>query len=187
MNGPDAEPLLPGLAAGDERAFAALYDRYAVRLYRTAYRLLGRREDAEDAVQDVFMATARSCDKLGSVEDLTAYLFAALRRSAARCAKRRTKLPQVSSAMVDGAFAPIEQQPYDKLDLELLQKAIQTLPDEQREVMTLRIDGELTFAQIAEVMDVSLSTVASRYQYALKKLRNALVAKRPSPDILTFS
>ena len=53
MDGPGLDPLLLSLAAGDERAFALLYDRFAGRMYRAALRMLGRREDAEDVVQDV--------------------------------------------------------------------------------------------------------------------------------------
>ena len=56
MESAHTDPLVVGLAAGDERAFAALYDQYAVRLYRAAVGMLGRREDAEDAVQEVFAA-----------------------------------------------------------------------------------------------------------------------------------
>ncbi len=84
------DPLLRGLAAGDERAFAALYDQYGTRLYRTAYGILGRREDTEDAVQEVFTALVRSRKTLAGVNDLTAYLFSALRRAAAHCAERET-------------------------------------------------------------------------------------------------
>ena len=78
------ETLAAALAAGDQRAYAELYDRLAGRLFRTAMTLLGQREDAEDAVQDVFAAMVRSRDKLAGVEDLKAYVFASLRRSAAR-------------------------------------------------------------------------------------------------------
>ena len=48
------------------------------------------------------------------------------------------------------------------------------LPAEQREVIALKIDGELSFAQIAQVMGVSINTAASRYRYALEKLRTSL-------------
>ncbi len=81
MDGPGVDPLLLSLAAGDERAFALLYDRFSGRMYRAAWRILGRREDAEDVVQDVFLAVVRSRRRLGDVRDLTAYLFAALRRA----------------------------------------------------------------------------------------------------------
>ncbi len=180
MDGPGTDPLLLGLAAGDERAFAALYDRFAARMYRTALRILGSREDAEDVVQDVFLATVRSHERLGDVHDLTAYLFAALHRAAGRCALRRVRAISASPTAADEAIAPVERVASDAPDWHRLQQAIRSLPDEQRDVITLKIDGELTFAQIAQVMEVSISTAASRYHYALKKLRTSLVGARTS-------
>jgi RNA polymerase sigma-70 factor (ECF subfamily) len=180
VDGPGTDPLLLGLAAGDERAFAALYDRFAGRMYRVALRTLGRREDAEDAVQDVFLAAVRSRERLGDVRDLTAYLFAALHRAASRCALRRQRALQVSPTAVNEAIAPVEQVAADTPDSHRLQQAIRSLPDEQREVLMLKIDGELTFAQTAQVTGVSLSTAASRYHYALMKLKTSLVGARTS-------
>ena len=168
-----SDPLLPGLAAGDERAFEALYDRIAARLYRAALAMLGRTEDAEDTVQDVFVALARSRHKLGEVHDLTAYVFAALRHAAGRVAARRAREPVACDA---AALEPTARTPRradgplgDRLD-----RALRGLPPEQREVIALKIDGELTFGQIAQVMGVSPNTVASRYRYALEKLRTIL-------------
>ena len=91
MTLPGPDPLVIGLSAGDERAYALLYERFAARLIRTAAAMLGGREDAEDAVQDVFVTMVRSRRQLGKVEDLTAYLFASLRHAAARVAERRQK------------------------------------------------------------------------------------------------
>ncbi|NQT14552.1 MAG: hypothetical protein HQ582_17480, partial [Planctomycetes bacterium] len=88
MTEPDADPLLVDLAAGRAEAFRELYDRFGSRLYRAAWGMLGHPEDAEDAVQDVFAAVARSRRRLAKVDDLTAYLFAALRRAAGRLAER---------------------------------------------------------------------------------------------------
>jgi RNA polymerase sigma-70 factor (ECF subfamily) len=165
------EPLLRGLAAGDERAFAALYDQFGTRLHRTAYGILGRREDAEDAVQEVFTALVRSRKTLAGVKDLTAYLFSALRRAAARCAERRKREP-ASSPAVEDIEAKIDPNETDHPLADHLAQALQRLPDEQREVISLKIDGQLTFAQIAEVLGISINTAASRYRYALEKLRD---------------
>jgi RNA polymerase sigma-70 factor (ECF subfamily) len=180
VDGPGTNPLLLGLAAGDERAFAALYDRFAGRMYRVALRTLGRREDAEDVVQDVFLAAVRSRERLGDVRDLTAYLFAALHRAAGRCALRRVRAFQVSPMAASEAIAPVERDVADDPNWHRLQKAMHALPDEQREVITLKIDGELTFAQIAQVTGVSISTAASRYHYALQKLKTSLIGAKGS-------
>jgi RNA polymerase sigma-70 factor (ECF subfamily) len=55
-----------------------------------------------------------------------------------------------------------------------LERALGVLPREQREVVALKIDGELTFAQISQATGLSINTVASRYRYALEKLRASL-------------
>jgi RNA polymerase sigma-70 factor, ECF subfamily len=175
---PDIDPLLRSLAAGDQRAFALLYDRFAGRMYRAAVRILGRREDAEDVVQDVFLAVVRCRERLIDVSDLTAYLFAALRRAAGRCAQRRARAPLTSQPAVGEVAAQAEPAQPDVQRCRRLQQAIGSLPDHQREVVALKIDGGLTFAQIAEVTEVSINTVASRYRYALQKLRTSLVGSK---------
>jgi RNA polymerase sigma-70 factor (ECF subfamily) len=74
----------------------------------------------------------------------------------------------------DEAIAPDEPPASDDPDWDRIERAIRSLPERQREVMTLRIDGQLTFSQIAQVVGVSVSTAASRYRYALAKLRASL-------------
>jgi RNA polymerase sigma-70 factor (ECF subfamily) len=173
MSDPGNDPLLEGLAAGDERAFAALYDRYGARLYRTALGISGCREDAEDAVQEVFTALVRSRKSLSKVNDLAAYLFSALRRAAVRYAQRKGQQP-ISSHIVENIEAKAESGITDQPISEPMEQALCKLPAEQREVILLKIDGELTFAQIADVLAVSINTAASRYRYALEKLREIL-------------
>lgn len=178
MNDPGPNPLLLGLAAGDQQAFAVLYDRFAVRLYRAAFGMLGCREDAEDVMQEVFLATVRCRERLIDVRDLNAYLFTALRRAAGRAALRRPRMPQASATALDAVVTPVVRTAVDDPQWGRLQQALRALPKEQREVIALKIDGELTFAQMAQVLGVSVNTAASRYRYALQKLRNSMVGKR---------
>jgi RNA polymerase sigma-70 factor, ECF subfamily len=177
MGGPGDDPLPApaSLAAGEERAFAALYDRFGQRLYRAAIGMLGRREDAEDIVQEVFVAVLQTWPRLSGGQDLTAYLFTALRRAAARCAVRRawaSTLCEMAADELAASAVPADDRsgPYS----DRLQRALLALPVEQREVIALKIDGELTFAEIAQVIGVSINTAASRYRYALEKLRVSL-------------
>lgn len=174
MDCPGADPLLLGLAAGDERAFAVLYDRFAAPMYRVALRLLCSHQDAEDVVQDVFMAVVRSREKLAKVQDLAAYLFTAIHRAAGRRAVQRAKTPKTLPTEVVEIAAPPESKPSGSPIEQRLQQAIGALPREQQEVLALKIDGNLTFAQIAEILEVSMGTVTSRYRYALKKLKTSL-------------
>jgi len=174
MSDQGADPLRVGLAAGREEAFAALYDRYAERLYRAALTLLGEPADAEDAVQETFMAMVRSRKRLARVHNLTAYLFAALRHAAARCAERRRRRPIAAHDAVQGALAACDSPARADPRCERLQRALSALPAEQRDVLALKVDGGLTFAEIGQALAVSANTAASRYRYALGKLRAAL-------------
>ncbi len=161
MHDPVGDPLLTGLAEGNDDAFAALYDRFGRSLFRVAWTLLRSRADAEDAVQDVFLGLVRSRPALGRIENLRAYLFGALRHAAARRAARREAARPL----------PDEPRPLDPELSDWLDRALAELPAEQREVLTLKIDGELTFEEVGAVLGVSPSTAASRYRYAVEKLR----------------
>jgi RNA polymerase sigma-70 factor (ECF subfamily) len=171
---PADDPLKQALAEGREEAFAALYDQFAPSLFRVAVSLLGSRHDAEDAVQEVFIGVVRARTGLPNVENLRAYLFAALRRTALRLAVVRRECP-LSPEKLLSLSAPQAENADSDAGLRL-ERALRTLPAEQREVVALKIDGGLTFAEIAAVLGISPNTVASRYRYALEKLRAALEA-----------
>jgi len=161
------------LAHGGERAFAAVYDQFAAGLLRVAWAMLGSREEAEDCVQDVFVGLVRSRQAVAATANFRAYLFTCLRHRVARQAQRRCRLPMRSLDDVPEAAlaaAPLS----DGARSVALELALARLPSEQREVVVLKIDGGLTFAEIAAVVGVAPNTAASRYRYALEKLRAAL-------------
>jgi len=171
MAGRADQTLLNELAAGEEEAFGKLYDLYGQRLFRAAFGIVGRREDAEDAVQDVFLGLARAGRTLAYVENLNAYLFASLHRAAVRRAAAQRQESRVDDLAL--ANAPARQEGEAELGARL-GRALRSLPLEQREVVALKIDGGLTFEEIAEALSVKANTAASRYRYALEKLRAAL-------------
>jgi RNA polymerase sigma-70 factor (ECF subfamily) len=166
--------LADSLAAGDPAAFAALYDRLAVRLFNTA-RTLTSAADAEDIVHDLFVELARARQRLAGVIDLEAYVFTMLRHAVSRRRRRftidRKALGRIAADRLRASGAG-ESPP--RLPDDDLAAALAALPAEQREVIALKIDGGLTFAEIAAVMHTSLNTAASRYRYALEKLRASL-------------
>jgi len=183
MQDPAETHLRAGLVAGREDAFAALADRYGRPLYRVAWTLLRSRQDAEDAVQEVFLGLVRSRSALGRVENLHAYLFSALRHAVARLATRRKAdgLPVDDPPARDrAAGGEIDPETSD-----LLERGLAALPAEQREVLSLKIDGGLTFAEVAAVLGIRPKTAASRYRYALEKLRAILDAGRREPGTTT--
>ncbi|HTU21689.1 MAG TPA: sigma-70 family RNA polymerase sigma factor [Gemmataceae bacterium] len=172
---PAEDPLIEGLAEGREEAFAVLYDSFAASLFRVAAGMLGSPQDAEDVVQEVFVAVFRGRRRLRQVENLRAYLFAALRRAAARRAAAPRRQRSLSPQELAEVSSP-ESIELDKEQAVRLERALRILPAEQREVIALKVDGGLTFAEIAVVLGIRANTAASRYRYGLEKLRAAMEA-----------
>ena len=177
-----AATLAESLAAGDPEAFAALYDRLAVRLLAAARTMTDSSAEAEDVVQDLFVELARGRARLTAVADLEAYVFTMLRNAVRRRGRRaavdrRAVLAITEQRRANGEDAASAATIPD----DQLAAAVAALPDRQREVVALKIDAGLTFAEIAAVTGTSLSTAASRYRYALEKLRIAMADREEKP------
>lgn len=170
-----ANTLAESLAAGEPEAFAALYDRLALRLFNTARTMTGSTPEAEDIVQDLFVELTRIRSRLAGVTDLEAYVFTMLRHAVSRRRRRfaidRRAVTTIWQDRLDSG--QIVEQPVSLADDEVT-AAMASLPAEQRQVVALKIDGGLTFAEIATAMGTSLNTAASRYRYALEKLRTLI-------------
>ncbi len=174
MTDSGVDPLLAGLAAGDEEAFETVHERFAARLFWAALRMLDHRQDAEDAVQQVFADFIRASARLTQVNDLSAYLFSSLRHAAQKAATRARRQPIADTELAADTAVMTSECEVDSPHDERLRRCLARLPRKQREIIALKIDGELTFSQIAEVLGVSPNTAASRYRLALEKLRTAL-------------
>jgi RNA polymerase sigma-70 factor (ECF subfamily) len=130
------------------------------------------RVDAEDVVQEAFIRFWRSRER---VEDSVAYLYACVkhcaldwRRGASRRQRREetTARPEAESLLV----APLEQEERRAA----IEAALRNLPSSQAEVLVMKIWGGLTFPQIAAALEIPGNTAASRYRYALARLREQL-------------
>lgn len=161
------ENLMNEYARDPQRGFEQIYRAYADRLVQYAihsFRLSC--EEAEDAVHEALLPWVQSPQKMSSVKNLKAYLYASLRNA---CIKR-------SGARHDSAM-PEEMAAAEGPDVHLqadVANALKQLPGEQCETVYLKIWGDLTFAEIAELQNTSLPTVASRYRYALARLKEIL-------------
>jgi RNA polymerase sigma-70 factor (ECF subfamily) len=133
--------------------------------------------DAEDVVQEAFVRYWRHQRDLPG--EPMALLVTSVRRAALDLARRESR----RAAREEFAEGGIEDNaPLFRVTLEhddrrdAIEAAMRQLPDEQREVLVLKIWGELTFEQIAAQLDIPSNTAASRYRYALVALRKELTA-----------
>ena len=139
------------MAEARELSLEALYDQHASALYRFALALLGSSDDAEDAVQEVFVeAGAPSKNRLDRIDDPKRYLFTSIRNSAygiLRSKRRRDVLHDAITAELS-ADEPDGPRIFRSSGKRCL-GAFAGLPVDQREVLALKVFEEMTFAEIA--------------------------------------
>lgn len=143
-------------------------------------------EDAEDVLQEAMIRLWKSgmIDTAtdGSNEPCLAGAFTQIRRSAIDQARKNIRRAnRESRAMeLEGTTDAVWFKDSIEQDerSQQIEQAIQSLPDYYKEVIILKIWGELTFEQIAETLDIPMNTAASRYRYALERLRRTLTPAR---------
>jgi RNA polymerase sigma-70 factor (ECF subfamily) len=162
------------LGQGRPEAFAALFDQHSRRMLALARAISGSHADAEDALQQTFVDLFRSRNALARATDLEAYVSQALRRCAWRLNSRRKE-----SALPSEAREPAAPEDAPAADPSReLERALAALSSEQREVLSLKFDAGMSFAQIGALLGIPPNTAASRYRYALQHLSRALGGSR---------
>ena len=143
-------------------------------LMRYACYRLGDADDAKDALQDAFLKISSkfSDEKSVEVRDWRNYIFRVLSNL---CSSRLTALGKLRTipldARLDIADLPTEN---DESDYQRIAKLLVEIPEEQAEVIRLRIYGNNSFADVAEILSLPLPTVKSRFLYGLEKIRKAM-------------
>jgi len=152
--------------------WTAWFDRHSAALILFAQQIVGQRSDAEDAVQEGFVRFWRNRQQ---AEDSIAYLYTCVKRCAldqVRGSQRRRQREQrASNARGQVYFVDTGQTEQQRRTVE---QALQILPEDQRQVVVLKVWGELTYAQIASALDISPNTAASRFRYALRRMRDQM-------------
>lgn len=148
-------------------------NQHGAALLMFARQLVQNHADAEDVVQDAFVRCWRS---QAQVTDRIAYLYACVRNAAIDHRRGHARrLQREQAAAVSESSPPLFVQDGEQEELRVsVQAALADLPQEQAEVLIMKIWGQLTFAQIAEVLAISPNTAASRYRYAAQALRQTL-------------
>jgi RNA polymerase sigma-70 factor (ECF subfamily) len=172
----DDQPFIDAIRAADPHAFRRLVDGELDPVFRLAYRILGDRQDAEDIAQDTFVTAYRSIATFRGDGPIGAWLRTIATRLAIRRAADRSRETRLSP-LIDDADAT-EPGPLAAVLSEesgaAVRRAIGALSEAQREVVALRLFGELTLQEIADATGRPLSTCKSHLRRGLQRLRVAL-------------
>lgn len=164
----DERQIIERVLGGDTEAFSLLVRRWEKPIYNFIYRMLGNREEAMDLCQDSFMRAYRELGALKDHDRFSGWLYRIAHNACySRLRKDQGKtfvevVPETRSART-----PIEIQM-------AVEKALQQLPEDQREVVVLKVYHSLRFEEIAAIQEAPVSTVKSRLYTGFEKLRSVL-------------
>jgi RNA polymerase sigma-70 factor (ECF subfamily) len=177
------EQVVERALSGDPEAFGEIVRRWERRIFALAYGMLGREEDARDATQETFLAAFRNLRGFRGDAKVSSWLH---RIAVNQCItrQRRAKV-RGETALEDEAernasvFAlPIDASPARSAEAiersQAVRRAVGSLPPDLRQVVVMKEFEELTFQQIADALEIPLSTVKSRLYTALRQLQMRL-------------
>jgi RNA polymerase sigma-70 factor (ECF subfamily) len=182
------ELLLSRYREGDKSAFAELVRRHQSALYNFALRQLRSTELAEDVVQEAFVRVVQGVHDFKQESRFTTWVYTivrnlcidqmrknALRRHASldESKDREGDGPTLLDQTADPTAGTDRKATSNELGVRIT-AAVETLPDEQREVFLMREVSNLPFKEIAQIIGVPENTVKSRMRYALERLKEAL-------------
>ncbi len=162
--------------AGDTKAFAALYDRHGQAAYSLAYRMMGEKQEAEDVVQEAFTKVWRSAGGYrvgrGSVRTwiLSIVHNRGIDQIRSHASRRRTQEKVEASAPTSEPSEAFSEA-WKNSQREQVREALNTLPQEQLEILELAYFSGYTHVEIAERLGLPLGTVKGRMRLGLQKLR----------------
>ena len=183
------EQLVRKSQQDDERAFGELVSRYESKVYSLALKMVRNPEDAEDVLQDTFLRAYRGIKSFKGNSTFSTWIYRITANSALMRLRKR-QLPTVSIDDADEREAPINiadwapgpvEQMLNQETQAAMTEAIEALPPEFRQVFVLRDIEELSNAEVAEVLDISVAAVKSRLHRARLKVRNRLATYFTEP------
>jgi RNA polymerase sigma-70 factor (ECF subfamily) len=177
------EQIVERALTGDGEAFGEIVRRWERRIFALTYGMLGREEDARDATQETFLAAFRSLRAFRGEAQVSSWLHRiavnqCITRQRRAKVRKETALEDEQEKNAASFSTPIDRSPGHVAEgrehVLAVRRAVSGLPVELRQVVVMKEFEELTFREIAEALDLPLSTVKSRLYTALKQLEMRL-------------
>ena len=174
------EDLMQRVAEGDNAAFSVIYDRHSSAAYALAYRIAGRRNVAEDVMQEAFLSLWRSGARFDSSRGSVRTFILGIVHNRAIDGVRRSTVHDSRRASDEGIEERFAAR--DRTEAEVarrdeaagVREALRQLPEDQQKVIELAYFGGFTHSEIADMLDAPLGTIKGRMRLGLEKLRAAL-------------
>ncbi|HEV8365858.1 MAG TPA: RNA polymerase sigma factor [Gemmatimonadaceae bacterium] len=175
LQGDDDAVVIANVRAGDSSAFGVIVARYRTQFGRYAVRMLGNREDAEEALQDAFVRAFRSLETCEDPAKFGSWFFRILanrcRTAGARRGRRDRTFVRDEIALTDAS----EEHPAERdAWREEIERALKLLDDDQREAFLLKHVEELGYEEMSELTGVGVSALKMRVKRACERLRSML-------------
>ena len=167
MSKTNLRELFAQLKQGDRDAFTRIYQELKQPVFTICYRITQSKETAEDITHDVFVKLFR-CPPDTSVQNIRAWIFQMARNLAIDVLRRNARTAEQDSP---GSIEDICEPIHLRMDVEA---ALDRLPRQEREILTLHLNAELSFKEISCVTGLSLAAVYRKYRKALKSIQAEL-------------
>lgn len=181
--------LIKRTRAGDQLAFAELIDRYKARIFHTTSRILGNREDAEEAAQDTFLRAYRGLENFREEATFSTWIYRICVNACLNLLESRKRFKVQKIESTPAAELPYSESPEIEFAEEDLQERIlaeiETLPAKYRTVLVLFHIQHLAYQEIMEIMQLPMSSVKTHLFRARAMLRERLLDKIPHEELVT--
>ena len=150
-----------------------IIDEYQESLFRFAFFRTGALEDSQDIVQNIFLNMYDTGRRIGVIENIKSYLYRSISNS---CSNYLRKKQSIKNVPLGDAESQLEDDNTDDLikEYERIRKMMDDLPSEQTEVINLRTIDGLAFTEIAEILEIPVTTAKSRFRYGIDKLKSKI-------------
>lgn len=181
--------LMSEIKAGNMKAFDQLYNRYCKKLLSFSISIIKSREEAENIVQEVFLALWMNRDKISNDSSVKYYIFTIAYNTAISALRRKAKDDKFFEQLKNLQDLSVEPDNLhsEYADLEgKLSEIINELPERQREVFILHNVNGLKYQEIASKLNISVNTIENHMSRALKTIRSKLGENSLSATILFY-
>lgn len=173
------EEFVKKLKKGDVQAFEKLVKEYQKKIYSTCCMLLSDAEDAEDAVQDVFIKIYNNISSFNEKSLLSTWIYKITQNTCYDYLRKKKNVvfDEIPETLADDKFLTPEQAMEKMENVELVRECIKEIPLKYRTVLILREFDDMSYGEIADACDISEGTVKSRIYRAREYLLKLISEK----------